>query len=221
MSKRWTCYPGDEHFRDHAIGAYGRDAWVVALEYCNGRRTFMDVGAHIGHYTYNAMGKFKRIMAFEPILLNFACLRDNVKARAKRMKRPPKVDLVAVAVGNENVGAGKLYAVDPSAGKNSGAHEIHIWPDADGKLLEGVPMITLDSLIDGCGTVDLIKIDTQGWEWRVIQGGRELIKRDKPVLIVEVVMNDKLDKKLILGIEDEFGYSFRAQVQKNAVFSKQ
>jgi hypothetical protein len=40
--------------------------------------------------------------------------------------------------------------------------------------------------------VDLIKIDVQGWEYEVLDGAIELIKRDQPWVIFEV--NEDIDK---------------------------
>ena len=39
--------------------------------------------------------------------------------------------------------------------------------------------------VDFCGPIDLIKIDVQGWEKKVLVGSENLLKKCKPVLIIE------------------------------------
>jgi FkbM family methyltransferase len=48
-----------------------------------------------------------------------------------------------------------------------------------------VPARDIDSL-SGLGTVHLIKVDVEGAELHVLRGARQLLKRDLPILILEV-----------------------------------
>ena len=211
MKTRKTYWPGDEHFGVYAIGEYGRDSWVCALEYLTHRRTYVDVGAHIGHYVYHALGSFKEVIAFEPRAKNYGCLTKNVEERKGKLKRSATVRLFKAAVGDvEKHQAGVLW-IDPSEGKNSGAWEFVMDEDSPERL----DILTIDALkLEHC---DLIKIDTQGWEGRVIQGARETVARCKPVLIVEVVNNDNVNSGLIDSIK-KMGYTGRAMLTKNMVF---
>ena len=57
------------------------------------------------------------------------------------------------------------------------------------------------------GKVDLIKIDIEGLELQALQGSLATLKRDKPVLVIE--MNVKVDSKKSFEIVDyinELGY---------------
>lgn len=213
MSKerRKTIVPRDEHFSKHAIGAYGYDAWVVAMVYTKGRGTFVDVGAHMGHFTYNALSRFKEVIAFEPIKLNFRCLEANVGLRLKNAKRKPSVRLFNAAVGDVEIHKANVVFSDPSNGKNSGAWEVEIKEDGP----DQIDFLTIDMLdLKDC---DLIKIDTQGWESRVIKGALKTIKRCKPCLIVEVVNHENINVGLMEEIA-ALGYRMMGLVQKNALF---
>lgn len=212
--KRETVYPGDEHFKRHAIGAYGFDSWSCAMTYLKRRRTFVDVGAHIGHFTYNALDRFKDIVAFEPRPLNFQCLERNVNARvAKLRKKPRSVRLFLAAVGDVQMHKPRAWFSDPSAGKNSGAWEISL-EDNGGEEL-ATDFLTIDSLqLKDC---DLIKIDTQGWESRVLKGAAKTIEACKPVLIVELVNDSNINELLIKEVQ-AMGYNILAIVQKNGIF---
>lgn len=212
MITRWTHYPGDEHFSKFAIGTYGRDSLVCALEYCKHRRTFLDIGAHIGHFTWNALTRFKRVIAFEPVLLNVSCLKQNVDNKLAKMKRKPKVAVFHAAVGDVSINKADMWFNDPSNGNNSGAWELSL--TNNGGRQAKVDLVAIDSM--RLDDLDLMKIDTQGWEERVLDGAKETIQRCKPVLILEVVnlqsFNRPLTEKAIA-----MGYHIRAMVQKNLI----
>ena len=64
---------------------------------------------------------------------------------------------------------------------------------------ENVPIITLDEYCkkNNIGNIDIIKIDTQGYEDKVLKGCSELIKNDKINLIqVELIFADIYEKSL-------------------------
>jgi len=147
------------------------------------KRTFVDVGANIGIWSYPMIGKFKKIIGYEPSKQNIECLQANVEE---------KIEIRTKAVANF-IGEADFH----QAGKNCG----------DGKLcrpgipsMYSVPVVTLDSesLID----VDLIKIDVQGWELEVLQGAIELMKSQHPWVIFEV--NQDIDE--CCSLMESIGY---------------
>ena len=50
-----------------------------------------------------------------------------------------------------------------------------------------VPTLSLDGLLDAVPRVDLVKVDVQGAEARVLGGAARLIARDRPVMVIEAV----------------------------------
>ena len=52
-----------------------------------------------------------------------------------------------------------------------------------------VPVVSLDSL--GLERLDLLKIDVEGMEHDVLRGGRDVLTRQHPILIVEVLKSDR------------------------------
>ena len=48
-----------------------------------------------------------------------------------------------------------------------------------------VPVVTLDTELAKT-TVSLMKIDCEGYELKILQGAREILRRDRPVLLIEV-----------------------------------
>jgi len=75
-----------------------------------------------------------------------------------------------------------------------------------------VELRTLDSIIPKGNKIDLIKIDVEGGEFGVLKGAKELIKRDKPIIIFECGMGASDfygtdPKDLFDYINKEFGMS--------------
>jgi FkbM family methyltransferase len=137
------------------------------LAHIPNKRTFVDVGANVGIWSYPMIGKFQKVISYEPSRQNIECLIANVG---------DGIELRTKAVANF-VGEADFH----QAGKNCG----------DGKLcrpgipsMYTVPVVTLDS--ENLETVDLIKIDVQGWELEVLQGAINLIKSQNPWVIFEV-----------------------------------
>ena len=161
----------------------------------------VDVGANIGYYTIllaDKVGKNGKVYAFEPDKLNFEILVKNIKANNLK-----NVIAVNAAVGRknetkvlykseENLGDHKLFndqflisnvetIQNPPVGKPTSSLK------KGGSLKtksEVVNIIKLDNFLKD-QRVDLMKIDTQGWEPEVIEGVKKIIKRDKPIIFLE------------------------------------
>src|SRR5262249_27695046 len=66
--------------------------------------------------------------------------------------------------------------------------------DTENGHFDKAKMIALDQL--NLNNVSLIKIDVEGYEMEVLKGAMETIKRNKPVLIVEIFFSPELNKRL-------------------------
>ena len=161
--------------------------------------TVVDVGANIGYYTVllaDIVGKNGKVYAFEPDKTNFEILKKNIKTNNLK-------NVVAVNAGvgsknetktlyksNENLGDHKLFndqflisnveiIQNPLVGKPTSSLK------KGGSLkTETVKIIKLDDYLANT-KVDLIKIDTQGWEPEVISGAKNMISKNKPVMFLE------------------------------------
>jgi FkbM family methyltransferase len=133
----------------------------------------VDVGANIGYYALlfeKRIGPGGRIIAFEPEPDNLVELRVNVERNGLR-----NVDIRPCAVG---ASAG---VVNFTRGINGGVLDGSA--GATGCEVQ-VPMTRLDDALSG--TVDLIKIDVEGYEEEVLRGALETIKQGRPRLFVEI-----------------------------------
>lgn len=153
----------------------------------------IDIGANIGHYTTRLsklVGNTGRVIAFEPIPVTFEILAANVAASGAQ-----NVTLINAAVSAHTTIANMTVPKFSSGLDNF--YEAKI--EAGG---EGVPVLCLT--VDGLNIkqpVKLIKIDAEGHEASVLEGIRQLIQRDRPVLIIEG--QDEVVAKFLLP----FGYS--------------
>jgi FkbM family methyltransferase len=145
---------------------------LLIIESLPNKRTFVDVGANVGIWSLPMKSHFKNVVSYEPSKQNIECIKANI---------PNGIDLREKAVADFN-GEAKFH----QAGKNCG----------DGKLCrEGVkstyvvPVVKLDD--ENLQNVDMIKIDTQGWELDVLKGMSNLIKSQQPWIMIEV--NEDID----------------------------
>ncbi|MEW6488312.1 MAG: FkbM family methyltransferase [Thermodesulfobacteriota bacterium] len=133
----------------------------------------IDVGANVGFYSYVLSGLCASVEAFEPL---------------------PECALVLEAFGAPNVRvhrvglsatAGTLTLRVPRRGGVASPLSASFSVDYEGTQdLHELPVLRLDDF--GFRDVSFVKIDVEGHELEVLEGGRETIPRERPVLLVEV-----------------------------------
>jgi FkbM family methyltransferase len=137
----------------------------------------LDVGANIGLYSAIAsrkVGSNGTVIAIEPDATNCSFIE-----RTKRRNGLTNLVIIEKAAG-ERIGDTFLYLCET----NKADHRIY---DAqESRTRVAIKMVTLDSvLIDqAIPRVDVLKIDTQGYEFFVAQGMRELIEHSPAVRIL-------------------------------------
>ena len=132
------------------------------------RRTAIDVGAHVGTWAMTMVRMFDRVEAFEPVELHRRIFRLNVTG--------PRARLHGFALGRE---AGHVrLSHDPTDTGDTFVNEV-LPPDTAGDA----DMRTLDSF--AFKEVDFIKIDVEGFELDVLQGGERTILDNRPLMVVE------------------------------------
>ena len=155
----------------------------LVIESLSNKRTFVDVGANVGIWSLPMKLHFEKVISYEPSKQNIECIKSNI---------PSGIELREKAVADFN-GEAKFH----QAGKNCG----------DGKLCrEGVksayvvPVVKLDD--ENLQNVDMIKIDTQGWELDVLKGMSNLINSQRPWIMIEI--NEDVDK--CCELMENYGY---------------
>lgn len=134
----------------------------LAVSFCQKKRIAVDVGGHIGLWSYYLAQQFEMVHAFEPVADHRECFAMNVRAT--------NLILYPCALGDRE-GSIAMHTSQGSSGDS--------WVRGDGDI----PMHRLDSY--GFHDVDLIKIDCEGAELPVLRGAEEILRRCHPVVIVE------------------------------------
>jgi FkbM family methyltransferase len=145
--------------------------------------TFVDVGANEGLYTLFAarrVGHAGRVVAIEPSSRERALLEANLARN-----RLGNVTVVPRALADAPGSAELKIAPKRHGGHNTLGRFIY-----EGDVVvarEKVPVETLDALAArlDLGRVDVVKIDVEGAELKLLSGGRGLLSRQRPVLLIE------------------------------------
>lgn len=142
-----------------------------SVQLCKNKRLALDIGANVGLWTRSLVKNFDQVIAFEPVAMFHECLSKNVIAN--------NLKLESVALGDKETTA-KMNITKGNTGHT------HIDPASMGN---GDTLVkTLDSF--NLENVDYIKMDCEGFEYRVLQGAEQTIKRCRPVVVVEQKPHD-------------------------------
>jgi FkbM family methyltransferase len=147
-------------------------------------RVIADVGANQGLFTLfaTALSSSVRVHAFEPSPVLFRALVRNV--RLNRLGDRVVASPLAVSDAESSVSF-----VVPRTQYSSNGHlaDTGDAPRGDERTI-AIDAVTLDAaLAHVADEVDLVKIDVEGAEARVLEGARKILESSRPAVIVEVV----------------------------------
>jgi FkbM family methyltransferase len=152
----------------------------------------VDVGAAAGLYTLvlsRLVGPSGRVHSVEP--LTFAhpgCARllraraaGNVRRHRVALGSAPGRALMSVPVGQHGLVTGRSFLAQAPSELGANA-------EFDGHVDVPVEVKTLDSLCEqnGLGRLDFVKIDVEGAELQVLEGGEEAIAKWRPAILLEI-----------------------------------
>lgn len=149
--------------------------------------TLIDVGAHDGLVTLPlARLQGSRVIAFEPLPSAFARLTAAVAAAFGA--HPAHVDLRQEALGDR---PGEIALAMPLVDGVPQEQWASTAKDYAAQLSDRVavrrftvPVLPLDAL--ALGDVTAIKIDAEGFEYEILRGARDTLRRCRPILSIEL-----------------------------------
>lgn len=146
---------------------------------CKKGHTIVDVGANIGNHTvfFAKFLDYQRIFAFEPHPVNNEILRMNTC-------KIPNIDVFDVALGDT---FGLVTLLDNT--ENMG--NIYTISGED-ILLKPLDYYDIQS-------VDLLKIDVEGFEMNVLRGGIDTIRKCRPRIFVEALFTSGSEIAIFLS----------------------
>ncbi|MDN3655866.1 FkbM family methyltransferase [Ferruginibacter paludis] len=140
----------------------------------------LDIGANIGYFSLIAsklVGVSGKVYSFEPTPLTLHKLNKNIS-----LNNSSNIMVYNKAVSDHNGKA--LFKIPIGMVKNSGRASFR--NIEENNLTVEVQTITLDSILDEIQPVHLIKMDIEGAEAMALKGMKNLIKRDRPIFIMEL-----------------------------------
>lgn len=140
-----------------------------------------DAGANIGLFALPAALKASRVYAFEPNAEVAAWLKRSLDLPANRAL---KIEIVTAALSDSD-GHGQ-FQLSKFSTALSKLQDVGPWNDgAVVGTCKTVPTMTIDTLAQSLLPPDVLKIDVEGAEMKVLWGGRQTIAKHRPVILVE------------------------------------
>jgi FkbM family methyltransferase len=168
-----------------------RDA---ALEYVKRWRVCLDIGSNIGQWTRPLAKRFDSVICFEPNPNFRQCFNRNIT----------ETNVVLWPYGLSDRGHRAQQDFNSTVVKQG----------------EGdIQCRTLDSF--GLNNLDFVKIDVDGFEVPLLEGARDTLTRNRPVINIEM----KRDKRMpiVKQAEDilrDLGYQFKKRTKSDEVWLK-
>jgi len=137
----------------------------------------IDIGANFGYHTLLFSRTCSQVHAFEPQIQNFNLLQDNVI-----LNNIGNITTYNYACGDENC---EIKMPIFNCGQDQKVNMGDITPNI---LMTDNHSVTRSIILDELKfteKIQLIKIDVQGWEKKVLIGANKMLQTHKPVLIVE------------------------------------
>jgi FkbM family methyltransferase len=140
-----------------------------------GQGMFIDVGANEGMWSAAAAKKYKRVVSFEP---------DHNLCVHLRKVLPANVAVYEIALSDQR---GDAQLLTPLLDGTPFESRSSLSQTANGNVPCLERIVACAHLDDfGLADVDVVKVDVEGHEAAVLEGGRGLIERERPYLIVEI-----------------------------------
>jgi len=170
------------------IGTYERHVTRQLRRYLAPGDCFVDVGAHVGYMSLVAgrcVGRRGRVVCFEANPNLTAALRRNTEQSGAD-------DLVIHQAAAADAPGTVTFATFRSCTTVGRVHEPSTPDDAELVTVEARP---LDALLEepGFRPPRFIKIDVEGFELQVLRGARRMLETHRPVVAVELRVNDTLE----------------------------
>ena len=154
--------------------------------------TFVDIGSNIGWFTFTMAAMGLEVMAFEPMTSNIAmlkrslCIETNIESGISNRINlfpyalGPKEQSCFVVSGSNNEGDGHTFCVESESDLKLEPREV---------IREKIMTKRLDDIASTKGKIiPLVKIDVEGYESHVVEGGTDFLLQSKiPFIIAEFV----------------------------------
>lgn len=150
-------------------------------QYLNGGRTFIDIGAHVGTWTINLARYFDKVISFEPDPRARVSLMKNLE-----LNNIKNVEVIPKAVSNKTGTIQFNLFFNP-------ATNTMMNPTMMGRTdlpigQQTVETISIDEFVKSrdINDIDFIKIDAEGAELLIVEGGVQMFQTQAPDFFIEM-----------------------------------
>ncbi len=153
-------------------GRKDRKKIKLLREYIKPGMTIVDIGANIGFYTtifLKLVGEKGKVYAFEPDELNFQHLLANTATHKNAINNKTAV--------SDKSGKIRFYPCDINVDHQT-------YDNGEGRPFTEIDCVSMDDFFNNGQPVDLLKTDTQGFDYFVISGMKELVKKSKHFILI-------------------------------------
>jgi len=196
----------------YLFGAFEPDTYRALRRLVRPGQTVIDIGANSGVHSLpmaSLVGERGRVISFEPTRSAYDRLRRNLALNPNLSGRITAVQ----AYLRDGLDAREVPSFYSSwrLDRSEAQHPKHFGSLADAG---GAVSTTLDAYLEDAGVdrVDVMKIDVDGYEAKVLRGARRTLERNRPTLIVEVcpyTLEEQGDSaETLLGILLQHRYAF-------------
>jgi FkbM family methyltransferase len=162
------------------LQAFEPETTQIFYKLAQNSNLIIDVGANTGVFSLLACAANQNccVVSFEPVPRIFDRLAHNIKLNGWENRCQVRSEAVSNITGCTKLHV--PYGILPT----SASLNIQGFRGLSGYLLD-VPVVTLDKLCLENGKVDLVKIDVEGFEDKVLEGMQRILARFAPTIIIE------------------------------------
>jgi len=172
-------------FSIYLLGAFEKSTAATLRSLVKPGDTVLDIGANVGAHTLGlaqSVGEIGRVFAFEPADFAFQKLLRNLALNPPLQRRTTATQaMLGSGVSKAVTG---VYASWPLENTDS------VHPKHRGRFVptSGAVADTLDGFVERekIGRINLIKMDVDGNELPVLQGGRRMLGAQRPTIVMEM-----------------------------------
>lgn len=171
---------GDTHFKVwiEECGRLDHDQWTLnkLLLFIQENDNVIDIGAYIGDHTIAYLNKVSpngKVYAFEPNPTAFECLQKNCP------------QAISYNVGLGDIIEDQFYWIQDING-NYGASFLQKEKPKETVNYHIVNMTTLENAMQNCPVINFIKMDCEGFEYKILKGSKDFFQKNMPIICFEV-----------------------------------
>ena len=197
---------------DHVVKGVGSGweagtlrVWVDELDSVDGKLV-LDVGAYTGIYTLLAIAADKKVMAFEPLSQVYSRLVENIWLNDETPS------YISFNMGLSDTESKTVIHVTGNNPLPSGS-SVDPHPHRQTLVAQPIQLMPWDKY-KSAERVGLIKMDVERHEMAALRGMKEMLTRDRPTIIIELLTVEEAHE--VFDFLSECGYKEFAQIDEDS-----